>query len=95
MVPEVKKCTVDKCFYWRDNECFAHSILVGSDEPVCETFAASNQHAKKPADGVIGACHVTKCEYNSGMFCHACSDIEVAWNDNKAQCITFEARQEI
>lgn len=92
MVPEVKKCSVMQCFYNRENECFAHAILVGSDQPICETFNESGQHTNKYGEGDIGACHISQCEYNQGMFCHACGDIEVGWTNSKAMCLTFEPK---
>ncbi|MCE5200159.1 MAG: DUF1540 domain-containing protein [Armatimonadota bacterium] len=92
MVPEVKKCTVTQCFFNRDSECFARGILVGSDEPVCETFAESSQHTRHIGQAEVGACHVTKCEYNQSMSCHACGDIEVKFQNNQAWCDTYEPR---
>lgn len=93
MIPEVKKCTVTQCFYNRNNECNAHSILVGSDEPVCETYMESSNHTGKTGQSEVGACHIGQCEYNNNMFCHACSDIEVVMNQNKAWCNTYEQRR--
>lgn len=92
MVPEVKKCSVSDCFYNKNQECSAHAVLVGSDEPVCETFATSAHHTNNVGRSEVGACHVTQCEYNHSMFCHACSDIEVGWKENNALCLTFEPR---
>ena len=92
MVPEVKKCTVDQCFYWRDNCCYANAILVGSDEPVCETFTPTGNHTDKHGQGEVGACHIDNCEYNQGKFCHACNDIEVVFSNTQAWCNTYEAR---
>ncbi|MCX6345288.1 MAG: DUF1540 domain-containing protein [Armatimonadetes bacterium] len=92
MVPEVKKCHVEQCFYNKDMECNAHSILVGSSEPVCETFMQSSRHTNKSGQAEVGACRVDQCEYNKGMFCHACSDIEVGFKNNQAWCTTFEPK---
>lgn len=92
MVPEVKKCSVNQCYYNRDNECFAHAILVGSDEPICETFAEAGQHTNKRGQADIGACHISQCQYNVSLSCHACSDIDVGWQGNQAKCLTFEQR---
>ena len=92
MVPEVRKCSVRNCFYNRSNECFANAILVGSEEPVCETFTMSQQHTDKHGQSEIGACHIADCEYNDEMYCHACSDIEVGWSGNNAMCLTFEPK---
>ena len=92
MVPEVKKCLVESCYYNRDMECCAHSILVGSNDPICETFVQSNRHTNKMGQAEVGACHVDNCEYNKGMFCHACSDIEVILKGNQAWCNTFEPK---
>ena len=92
MVPEVKKCSVTQCYYNRDNECNAHAVQVGSDEPVCETFIESPNHTNKSGQSEVGACHIGNCEYNNSMYCHACGDIEVVWNQNKARCNTFEPK---
>ena len=92
MVPEVKKCHVEQCFYNKDMECNAHSILVGSSEPICETYTQSGRHTNKSGQAEVGACRVDNCEYNKGMFCHACSDIEVGFKNNQAWCNTFEPK---
>lgn len=92
MIPEVKKCSVSQCFFNKENECRAHSVLVGSEEPTCETFAQSGQHSNNLGQSAVGACHITKCEYNHSMSCHACSDIEIGWQDNSAKCLTYEPR---
>ncbi len=92
MVPEVKKCSVEKCFYNRDMECFAHSILVGSSEPYCETFTEKGQHTSKQGQAEVGACHVDQCMFNDMLTCHACDDIEVNWSGSDALCATFRPR---
>ena len=92
MVPEVAKCTVVECFYNREDLCYAHSILVGSEEPVCETFTLSSDHTNKHGEADVGACHVANCEHNDKSFCHAVNDIEVGWDDNTAVCVTFESK---
>lgn len=92
MVPEVKKCSVTQCFYNRDSECFAHAILVGSSEPVCETFMQTQQHTPKNGQSEVGACHVDQCVFNDLLSCHACDDIEVKWSGSDALCATFRQR---
>lgn len=92
MVPEVKKCTVQECFYQRNQECHAHAITVGSDAPVCETFAQTQSKTQKQGAGEVGACHVTQCSYNDSMFCHACDDITVEFKSGDALCTTFRQK---
>ena len=92
MVPEVKMCSVTNCFYNSNNICCAHSILVGSSEPICETFMQSDSHTSRCGQSEVGACHVTQCDYNDSMFCRACDDIEVLWKNNQAWCNTFSPR---
>jgi len=93
MVPEVKFCHVNDCFYNRANECHAHAITVGSDNPFCETFMKSSQTSDKHGQGEVGACHINQCAYNDSMYCHACSDIEVGWSMNEVQCLTFRKKE--
>ena len=92
MVPEVVSCQANHCFYNRDNQCYAHAILVGSSEPTCETFADTGAHTGKHGEGDVGACHISTCQYNEGMFCHACSDIQVGLSEGKVMCLTYESR---
>lgn len=92
MIPEVKNCSVTDCFYNQDQKCNAHGITVGSPEPLCETYMSSNQHTNKRGEGAVGACHIINCEYNNGMYCHACGDITIAKQGEKAMCMTFEPR---
>ena len=61
MVPEVNKCTVVECYYNREELCCAHSVLVGSNEPVCETFTIATGHTTKHGEAQVGACHVANC----------------------------------
>jgi len=92
MVPEVKKCTVTKCFYNMRDECHAHAITVGHSDPLCDTFVQTQSNTEKPGAGEVGACHVSQCSYNDNMFCHACDDIVVSLNGDKAVCTTFNQR---
>mgnify|MGYP002685762751 CR=1 FL=1 len=92
MVPEVKKCTVKQCFYNRGEECHAHAITVGSDQPICETFANGSSNTDRQGAGEVGACHVTKCTFNNNMYCHACDDIQVDMTSGKAMCTTYRPR---
>jgi len=92
MVPEIKKCTVTQCFYNRTNQCHAHAITVGHDQPECDTFAQSSSSTDKQGAGEVGACHVTQCSFNDSMYCHACDDIVVGWSGDKAVCTTFRQR---
>lgn len=89
MVPEVKRCSVSQCFYNLVDGCQAHAITVGSDKPMCETFAQSESQVNKKGAGEVGACHVKQCAYNDGMFCHSCDDIVVGWSADGAMCNTF------
>ena len=92
MVPEVKVCHVNECFYYRDDECHAHAILVGSDTPICETYMRQSQHTDKQGSAEVGACHVSACMHNDSMFCHACDDIVVDTLAGEAKCMTFRQR---
>ena len=92
MVPEVKTCTVQQCFYQRNEECHAHAITVGHTEPNCDTFAQTQSKIDKAGAGEVGACHVIQCSYNDKMFCHACDDIVVNMVGDKAICSTFRQR---
>ena len=92
MVPEVKKCTVTQCFYNRSDECHAHAITVGHDQPICDTFAHATSNTEKQGAGEVGACHVTACSHNDSMFCHTCDDIVVNFDGGKAVCATFRQK---
>ena len=92
MVPEVKMCSVDQCFYYSDNMCCAHSILVGSEQPICETYMSSGEHTNRCGQSEVGACHVVRCAYNDALLCRACDDIDVGWSDGQAMCTTFSPR---
>lgn len=90
-MPEVKRCTVDECYYNQNQMCHANAIQVGSDHPECDTFIRLGDHGN-PADmGKVGACHVTQCEYNSSLSCTA-NGIEVGRHAEHADCVTFEPR---
>lgn len=95
MVPEVKQCTVTQCFYNRSEECHAHGITVGHEQPICDTFAQASSTTDKQGAGDVGACHMTPCAYNDNMYCHACDDIRVDLKDNQAQCTTFRPRMNV
>lgn len=92
MVPEVKRCNVTQCFYNQNNQCNAHAITVGSEQPKCETFLKANSHTQKNDQGEVGACHISQCMYNDSMYCHACDDIVVDWSQDSAMCTTFRPR---
>jgi hypothetical protein len=92
MIPEVKKCTVDQCFFNKDSECCARAVLIGSANPKCETFVESHQRTKKQGQAEVGVCHIENCQYNQSMSCHACGDIEIVLSNNLAWCNTFESK---
>lgn len=92
MIPEVKKCSVEQCFYNRDMMCNAHAILVGSTDPVCETFTSSQDRINRRGQSDVGACHVDQCVFNMSKSCHACDDIEVNWQSGNALCTTYRPR---
>jgi hypothetical protein len=89
MVPEVRMCNAEQCFYNSDGRCCAHSITVGSDQPLCETFMQSSSHTDRCGQGEVGACHISRCVFNDNMFCHACDDIEVQASGEMAMCATY------
>ena len=91
IMPDVKKCTVNDCFYWGDDMCRANAIQVGDDHPLCDTYMKSGSHGA-PADiGRVGACHTSNCQYNEDLSCSA-NGIDVGWHSEHADCLTFEAK---
>lgn len=91
LMPEVKKCVVNNCFYWDNDICHANAIQVGDEHPMCDTYAKSQDHAG-PADmGRVGACHTSNCEYNERLSCSA-NGIEVGFHAMHADCLTFEPK---
>ncbi len=91
LMPDVKECTVNDCFYWQDNLCHANAILVGDDHPFCDTYAKSQQHEGPANMGKVGACHASNCEYNQELSCSA-PGIDVGFHGDHADCLTFEPR---
>ena len=91
-MPEVRKCTVNDCFYWGDDMCRANAIQVGDDDcPLCDTYVKSGSHGA-PADmGRVGACHTARCRFNTDLSCNAPS-IDVGCHTQHADCLTFEAK---
>jgi hypothetical protein len=87
-LPPVSRCDVDLCFFNRGLQCHAPAITVGSDEPCCETFACGEGHIGRQGGGMVGACHMTDCRFNSEMLCSATS-IVVGNHNNHADCDTY------
>jgi hypothetical protein len=91
MMPEVKKCTVNDCFYWGDDKCRANAIQVGDDHPLCDTYVKAGSHGAPANMGKVGACHTSDCQYNKDLSCSA-NSIDVGWHAHHADCLTFEAK---
>lgn len=91
MMPEIKKCTMNECFYNQNDLCHANAILVGSDHAMCDTFIEKQNHALPADQGKVGACHMASCEYNEQLSCHA-DGINVGHHQGHADCFTYEPR---
>lgn len=91
LMPEVKKCTVNDCFYWGDDTCRANAIQVGDEHPMCDTYVKAGQHGGPANTGKVGACHTSNCEYNKQLSCSALS-IDVGFHAQHADCLTFEPK---
>lgn len=92
MTPEIKKCTVNQCFYNANDLCHADAITVGDSTCArCDTFISNNQHAQPAPKGHVGACHEADCEYNQQLMCHA-NGIDVGMHMGHADCMTYEPR---
>ena len=89
MMPKIKQCNVQDCFYNKNNMCHAEAITIGSIEPKCDTYAHSTQHGGPSQMGHVGACHVKDCRHNKEMACTA-EGIEVGYHGKEPDCESFE-----
>lgn len=89
-LPIVSKCEETDCFYNRGDACHAAAINVGSAHPRCDTFArAGDKHIGRQPVGLVGACHVAECRWNTDLMCGA-SAIAVGRHGDHPDCVTFE-----
>jgi len=89
-LPTVSKCDENDCFYNRASACHAPAINVGSDHPKCDTFSrTSERHIGRQPVGLVGACHVAGCRWNTELMCSATA-IAVGRHGDHPDCLTFE-----
>ncbi|MHB8878228.1 MAG: DUF1540 domain-containing protein [Myxococcaceae bacterium] len=90
-LPPVSRCDVTACFYNRVKACHAPAINVGSSHPSCDAFIAQPNHIARQETGMVGACHVSDCRFNTELTCKA-GGITVAEHSGHADCATFQRR---
>ncbi|MCL5999325.1 MAG: DUF1540 domain-containing protein [Chloroflexi bacterium] len=88
-MPPVTRCEVNECFYNRDQQCHAPAIDVGNASPDCDAYIPQPTHTHRAETGLVGACHINGCRWNSELMCSA-SGIVVAHHGKHAECDTFE-----
>lgn len=90
-MPIVASCTVTDCFYNGAQRCHAPAINVGSDHPKCDAYAPSSRHIGRTESGMVGACHIEDCRFNTDMMCSA-AEIVVLGHSGHADCGTYQHR---
>jgi hypothetical protein len=90
-MPVISRCEESDCFYNQGDACHAPAINVGGPHPKCDTFAPSTTHIARQPIGLVGACHVAECRYNTDLMCGARA-IVVGRHDDHPDCITFELK---
>lgn len=93
-MPKVTDCSVTNCAYNAEKTCHAMAITVGEepDEPVCDTFFASDTHGGvQEVTAGVGACKAADCGYNQDFECTA-ANIQVGYRGNEPDCLTFEVK---
>lgn len=92
-IPAVSECTVVECAYNQARRCHARAITVGDlDQPECDTYFQSHNEVRDPnITAGVGACKAIQCRFNRELECTA-PQIQVAYNEGHASCMTFETR---
>jgi hypothetical protein len=88
MMPKVKGCSVNDCFYNENKQCHAEAINVGAGHPTCNTYLRAESHIGVPGTGVVGACREEHCRYNIDFLCTA-PNVRVGYHEAHADCQTF------
>lgn len=88
-LPPILRCEMSDCFFNRDDMCHAPAIHIGSDHPNCDTYVHRPSHTERAETGLVGACHIDHCRYNTDDTCLA-NRIVVAHHIDHGDCETFQ-----
>jgi hypothetical protein len=91
MMPKVKGCSVDDCYYNRSQQCLAEAINVGMSHPSCDTFMRAASHISTSGAAGVGACKEQDCRWNRDLLCGA-PGINVGHHQEHADCQTFQPK---
>lgn len=91
MMPDIKHCSVEECYYNKYNKCHAEAITIGSISPKCDTYCKGAQHGGPSEHGHVGACHVNDCKWNTDMSCTA-EGVDISPHGAEPDCDTFTSR---
>lgn len=86
----VLACTVENCAWWKNRQCHAPKIEVGSTHPMCDTFTEQMQVDQADIDEPrVAMCSVQECKFNDqGQECSA-PGITVGHHADHADCDTY------
>ena len=90
----IKSCEVTDCAYNKHKSCHTLAITVGgpNEGPHCDTFFSTSMEGGIPdTQAGVGACKMANCTHNEALECRA-SSIDVGWQQNQADCKTFQTR---
>jgi len=93
-MPEVTKCSVEKCAYNSQQSCHAMAITVGepAGDPSCDTYFEASRHGGvKDMKAGVGACKLSDCQHNMDYECSA-PNIMVGFKGGQPDCLTFIPR---
>ena len=88
-MPSVFDCNMSDCAYNNNQQCHAMAITVGDSEPVCDTYMESAQKGGTDITGCVGACKITRCQFNESLECTA-EGIHVGKHSNYPECLTYK-----
>jgi len=93
-MPEVSKCSVEKCAYNSNQACHAIAITIGqpAGDPSCDTYFEASRHGGvKDLHAGVGACKLADCKLNLDYECSA-PQIKVGINAGQPDCLTYDPR---
>ncbi|MBE0428379.1 MAG: DUF1540 domain-containing protein [Thermoleophilia bacterium] len=86
----VLSCLVEQCSWWKNRECHAPRIQVGSEHPTCDTYTTESQVSQATeSEPPVSNCSVQACKFNEqGEQCMA-PGITVGHHADHADCDTY------
>ncbi len=85
---KVVTCNSVQCSWNEKEVCFAQSIDVGGNCPLCDTYTTDSVGGTRNEETAVSKCVMSKCQLNEQKTCNA-TGIMIGNHAGHADCMTY------